>query len=246
MKKIVRYSIPNIFTAASLLLGFSAIITSHYGSIEQAAWMIVWCGILDVMDGLAARLLKATSPFGAEFDSMADLVSFGVAPAIVMMYAVMQIASIEKYSSEFWALSISVSAFVLAGALRLARYNITNEKPIKGWFSGLPITGAGAGLTATAIILIVRYQDQFNTDQLTLLVPGFMLFLSLCMVSTFKFPKMAKRDGIYINSFQALNFIVSCYCAVTKSYTEFLFFMGIFLLITGTVAGFFVKTTQTE
>ena len=112
--------------------------------------------------------------------------------------------------------------------------------------SGLPITGAGAGLTATAIILIVRYQDQFNTDQLTLLVPGFMLFLSLCMVSTFKFPKMAKRDGIYINSFQALNFIVSCYCAVTKSYPEFLFFMGIFLLITGTVAGFFVKTTQTE
>ena len=69
MKKIVRYSIPNIFTAASLLLGFSAIITSHYGSIEQAAWMIVWCGILDVMDGLAARLLKATSPFGAEFDA---------------------------------------------------------------------------------------------------------------------------------------------------------------------------------
>jgi len=163
-----------------------------------------------------------------------------------MMYAVMQIASIEKYSSEFWALSISVSAFVLAGALRLARYNITNEKPIKGWFSGLPITGAGAGLTATAIILIVRYQDQLNTDQLTLLVPGFMFFLSLCMVSTFKFPKMAKRDGIYINSFQALNFIVSCYCAVTKSYPEFLFFMGIFLLITGTVAGFFVRTTQTE
>ena len=79
--------------------------------------MIVWCGILDVMDGLAARLLKATSPFGAEFDSMADLVSFGVAPAIVMMYAVMQIASIEKYSSEFWALSISVSAFVLALSL---------------------------------------------------------------------------------------------------------------------------------
>jgi hypothetical protein len=57
---------------------------------------------------------------------------------------------------------------------------------------------------------------------------------------------MAKRDGIYINSFQALNFIVSCYCAITKSYPEFLFFMGIFLLITGTVAGFFVKASQTE
>ena len=137
MKKIVRYSIPNIFTAASLLLGFSAIITSHYGSIEQAAWMIVWCGILDVMDGLAARLLKATSPFGAEFDSMADLVSFGVAPAIVMMYAVMQIASIEKYSSEFWALSISVSAFVLASTKALTE--IDNAQNSLEYFSMLAI-----------------------------------------------------------------------------------------------------------
>ena len=241
MKKIVRYSIPNIFTAASLILGFAAIITSQHGNIEQAAWMIVWCGILDVMDGLAARLLNATSPFGAEFDSMADLISFGVAPAIIMLNAVLHINGLDQYSNEFWVLSLSVSVFVLAGALRLARYNITNDKPIKGWFSGLPITGAGAGLTATAVILLMRYQTELDANLINLLVPIFMVVLTVCMVSTFKFPKMMKRDGFYINTFQVINFTASCYCAVTRSYPEFLFCMGIFLLVTGTIAGFFAK-----
>ena len=242
MKNIVRYSIPNMFTAASLLLGFASIITSQTGNIEQAAWMIVWCGILDVMDGLSARLLNATSPFGAEFDSMADLVSFGVAPAILMLNAVMYLNDIDRYSIEFWVLSVSVSAFVLAGALRLARYNLSSDKPMKGWFSGIPITAAGAGLTATAVILLLRHNAILDAEWINLYVPIFMFILAICMVSTFKFPKMMKRDGLYINLFQAFNFSISCYCAVTRSYPEFLFFMAIFLLIAGTVAGLFAKT----
>jgi len=242
VKNIVRYSIPNIFTAASLLLGFASIITSQTGNIEQAAWMIVWCGILDVMDGLSARLLNATSPFGAEFDSMADLVSFGVAPAILMLNAVMYLNDIDRHSIEFWVLSVSVSAFVLAGALRLARYNLSSDKPMKGWFSGIPITAAGAGLTATAVILLLRHNAILDAEWINLYVPIFMFILAICMVSTFKFPKMMKRDGLYINLFQACNFSISCYCAVTRSYPEFLFFMGIFLLIAGTVAGLFAKT----
>jgi hypothetical protein len=64
-----------------------------------------------------------------------------------------------------------------------------------------------------------------------------MLVMTIGMVSTFKFPKMMKRDGFYINLFQATNFIVSCYCAITRSYPEFLFFMGMFLLVAGTIAG---------
>jgi len=242
VKNIVRYSIPNMFTAASLLLGFASIITSQTGNIEQAAWMIVWCGILDVMDGLSARLLNATSPFGAEFDSMADLVSFGVAPAILMLNAVMYLNDIDRHSIEFWFLSVSVSAFVLAGALRLARYNLSSDQPMKGWFSGIPITAAGGGLTATAVILLLRHNAILDAEWINLYVPIFMFILAICMVSTFKFPKMMKRDGLYINLFQAFNFSVSCYCAVTRSYPEFLFFMGIFLLIAGTVVGLFAKT----
>ena len=115
---------------------------------------------------------------------MADLVSFGVAPAIIMMNALIYVADIQKYSNEFWIISISVSAFVLAGALRLARYNITSDIPIKGWFTGLAITGAGGGLAATAIILLIRYQEQLDVEQITTFISSFMMILTVCMVST--------------------------------------------------------------
>ena len=88
MNNVLRYTIPNSFTAASLLLGIASIVTTQLGGreyLELAGWMIVWCGLLDTMDGVAARVLKATSSFGAEFDSMADLVAFGVAPAILVL-----------------------------------------------------------------------------------------------------------------------------------------------------------------
>jgi len=97
----LRYTVPNSFTALSLLLGVSSIITTQLGELELAGWLIVWCGLLDVMDGLSARLLKATSDFGAEFDSMADLVSFGVAPAVLMLNAGLQIGGIEYEYCSF-------------------------------------------------------------------------------------------------------------------------------------------------
>ena len=86
----LRYTIPNTFTATSLLIGVGSIVTGQVGFLELAGWMIIWCGLLDVMDGLSARLLKATSDFGAEFDSMADLVAFGVAPGILMLQVGME------------------------------------------------------------------------------------------------------------------------------------------------------------
>ena len=138
----LRYSIPNSFTALSLLLGLGSIVTTQIGDLEFAAWLIVWCGLLDTMDGLAARLLKATSDFGAEFDSMADLVSFGVAPAVLIFNVGLQIAGVELETGQFWVLLVSCGVFVLAGAMRLARFNLATDKPRTGWFTGVPITAA--------------------------------------------------------------------------------------------------------
>ena len=98
----LRYTIPNSFTALSLLLGVGSIVTGQLGNLELAGWMIVWCGLLDVMDGLAARLLKATSDFGAEFDSMADLVSFGVAPGMLVLQAGMDDLNRAPDRESFW------------------------------------------------------------------------------------------------------------------------------------------------
>ena len=237
MKSALRYSIPNSFTAASLLLGFASIITGFLGDLELAAWMIVWCGLLDVMDGLAARLLKATSDFGAEFDSMADLVSFGVAPAMLVLQAGLTVGDVRLDTGSFWVLAIAVGVFVLAGAMRLARFNLTNDQPSDGWFAGIPITAAGGGLVSTAIILLIRYPDVAASLPLQLYLPIFMFVLALLMISSIRFPKMMKRDSLAMNLFQGTNAVATYYCGITRSYPEFLFFMGLFLLVTGIIAG---------
>ena len=234
---ILRYGIPNSFTAASLLLGLGSIVTGILGDLELAGWMIVWCGLLDVMDGLTARLLKATSNFGAEFDSMADLVAFGVAPGMLVLQAGMQLGNIRMGSHSFSVLLLAIGVFVLAGASRLARFNLSSGTSSSGWFSGIPITAAGGGLISTAVILLTRYPDIAAALPLRLYLPIMLFVLALGMVSTIRFPKVKKRDSMFINVFQGFNFLASFYCGITRSFPEFLFFMGLFLLISGSVAG---------
>ena len=242
MNAALRYTIPNSFTASSLLLGLGSIVASQLGSLELAGWMIVWCGLLDVLDGLAARLLKATSSFGAEFDSMADLVSFGVAPAVLVFNAGIEIAGVAMEGASFWVLVAAVGVFVLAGAMRLARFNLTTDEPRGGWFAGVPITVAGGALISTAVILLVRYPDIASSLPLTLYLPIFMFVLALLMISTLRFPKMTKRKSAFINGFQAFNVVATYYCGITRSYPEFLFFMAVFLLTSGIIAGRLSRT----
>ncbi len=124
------------------------------GYHDQAAWCIVWCVLLDRMDGVAARLVRASSRFGGEFDSLADLLAFCVAPA-VLSYVVL--TRDPRYAASGSALDTrlvlgSIALYFLCGAVRLARYNVTAELA-PGWFRGLPTTIAGAlistGLLAT-------------------------------------------------------------------------------------------------
>jgi len=234
---ILRYTIPNSFTAASLLLGLGSIVTSQLGHLELAAWMIVWCGLLDVMDGLAARLLKATSTFGAEFDSMADLVAFGGAPGMLVLHTGIDIGGVEFGTGAFWVLLLAVGVFVLAGAMRLARFNLSSQQPSDGWFAGIPITACGGGLLSTAVILLVRYEDIAAVLPLHAYLPVLLFVLALGMVSRIRFPKLRRRNSKAMNVFQGFNFVATYYCGITRSYPEFLFGMAVFLLISGIIAG---------
>ncbi len=234
---ILRYSIPNGFTAISLLLGLGSIVTSQLGDLELAAWMIVWCGLLDVLDGLAARLLKATSTFGAEFDSMADLVAFGVAPGMLIFHTGIELGGVARDSGAFWVLLLSVGVFVLAGAMRLARFNLSSQQPGDGWFAGIPITAAGGGLLSTSVILLVRYEGVADALPLHAYLPVLMFVLALGMVSTIRFPKLRRRDSKAMNAFQGLNVLLTYYCGITRSFPEFLFAMAVVLLISGIIAG---------
>jgi CDP-diacylglycerol--serine O-phosphatidyltransferase len=234
---VLRYSIPNSLTALSLLLGLGSIVTAQSGDLEFAAWLIVWCGLLDTMDGIAARLLKATSSFGAEFDSMADLVSFGVAPAVLIFNAGLQIAGVEIESGQFWVLLAACGVFALAGAMRLARFNLASSQPRTGWFAGIPITAAGGGLLSSMVIVLLRHDDIAVLLPLHLYLPVLMFVLALLMISRLRFPKAVLRESNIINAFQVINIAAIFVCGIFRIYPEYLFGIGVFLLVAGIIAG---------
>ena len=236
MNSVIRYTIPNSVTALSLVLGVSSIVTAQLGELAMAAWLIVWCGLLDTVDGVVARLLNATSPFGAEFDSMADLVAFGVAPAILVMHAGVSMAGIEFLSGQFWVLLLACGTFTLAGAMRLARFNLASA-PEPGWFRGIPITVAGGGLLSSLILVLLNHRTVAESLPLQLYFPVLLFVLALMMVSRIRFPKATIRENRFINVFQATNIALIFYCGVTRSFPEYLLGIGVFLLIAGVIAG---------
>jgi CDP-diacylglycerol--serine O-phosphatidyltransferase len=238
-----RYTVPNSFTSLSLLLGIASIITSQIGELELAAWIIVWCALLDVLDGLSARLLKATSDFGAEFDSMADLVSFGVAPAVLMLNTGLQIADVQMETPQFWVLLVAIGVFTLCGAMRLARFNLFNDQPSTGWFTGIPITAAGGGMVSSVVLVLIHHPDIAESLPLHLYLPVLMFVLALLMISRLRFPKAVKRDKLGINLFQGTVILIVYYCGITRSYPEILLGIGTLILISGIIAGRITRPT---
>ena len=226
-------------------MGLSSIVTTQVGDLEFAAWLIVWCGLLDTTDGLVARMLKATSSFGAEFDSMADLVSFGVAPAMLVFNAGLQLAGIELGSGQFLVLVTACGVFVLAGAMRLARFNLATSKPRTGWFIGVPITAAGGGLVSSMVLVLERHTEFAESLPLHLYLPVLMFVLAILMVSKLRFPKAVMRKSLLINVFQIVNIVLILYCGILRVFPEYLFGIGVFLLIAGIVAGR-ITVDQTE
>lgn len=161
--------IPSIFTLANLLVGIISLVFTMDNNFQLAAIMILFAMVLDGMDGRLARRLDATSPFGKELDSLADLVSFGVAPAILVYALKMR---------EFGIIGLLVClAFALCGAIRLARFNVLN---ISSYFIGVPITAAGS-LVALTVLVGNRLPSP--------VYPVVMVLLAYLMVSNIKIPK---------------------------------------------------------
>lgn len=162
-------SLPSVLTLINLLLGVVSLIYTMNDDFRMAALLILLSMILDGLDGKLARRLDASSAFGKELDSLSDLVSFGVAPAI-LVYA------LNLKTMGFLGLVVAL-AFAICGAIRLARFNVLN---ITTHFLGIPITAAGS-LIALLALLAGRIPD--------LSYPIAMVLLSYLMVSNIKFPK---------------------------------------------------------
>ena len=163
--------IPNALTALNLIFGVGAIISTFEGRFYEAALLIVAAMISDGLDGRVARYLNASSEFGKELDSLCDLVSFGVAPAILSYaFLLKDLPGMTGY--------IVAAFFATCGALRLARFNV-NTGVVKGYFMGLPIPAAGC-VVATFIMLGIK--------PLGFIFPVMVLLCGYLMVSTIKYP----------------------------------------------------------
>ncbi|MCX7636001.1 MAG: CDP-diacylglycerol--serine O-phosphatidyltransferase, partial [Syntrophales bacterium] len=170
------YVLPNLFTTASLFSGFYSIVASIKGHFEVAAVAVLVAAVLDALDGRIARMTNTTSKFGAEYDSLSDLVAFGVAPA-VMAYT----WSLQGFGKWGWVVSF---LFVTCGALRLARFNIQIGIIDSKVFNGLPIPGAAA-VVATTVLLYYKLGGDGHFEHWSVLIGVFVL--SLLMVSSIKF-----------------------------------------------------------
>ncbi len=174
--------VPSLFTLANLFFGIWSIVLASQGSFYLASWWIVIAGVLDMLDGLSARMSKTDTQFGAQLDSLIDIVSFGVAPAALIYF--LELSSMGPYAWVF------AYAFVVCVALRLARYNTQQSGPSPS-FVGLPCTAAG--MTLATYYPFTR-TEFFSTQLGHLPWPQIVIFLmialSLAMVSQVRYDKL--------------------------------------------------------
>ncbi len=170
------YLLPNILTTANLFCGFYSILASMQGDFSLAAMVIIYAAVLDSLDGRIARMTNTMSKFGAEYDSLADLIAFGVAPAI-LAYS----WALSGYGKWGWLVAF---LFVVCGALRLARFNIQIGIIESKLFNGLPIPGA-ASVIATGIMLYFYVGLTGKFHDFSLLIAT--IILALLMVSNVKY-----------------------------------------------------------
>ena len=204
--KLKIYFLPNLFTAANLFCGFVALTkivqanltpdaagVVNYGPIERALLFILLACIFDLFDGRVARIAGVESPFGREFDSLADLVSFGVAPAFLVHRVVLR-EVFEKIPEVGWFIA---SVYLLAGAFRLARFNCLATMAGTGGgkeFLGFPIPAAAGLVASLTMVLIYLDSMGYATNRWKYGLPVLLLFLSAMMVSTVKYPTFKKFD----------------------------------------------------
>lgn len=171
-------AIPHLFTLINLAFGVGCIMLTMRGEFQKAALMIAGSLIADGLDGRLARLFKADGEFGKELDSLADVVAFGTAPALLLY---------EMALHRFGLYGIAIAlVFPMCGALRLARFNIIKTS---GFFMGVPITAAG---TLLSTIAFYHVQEGVR-DPVIYFYPAVVLALAYLMISTIPYPDFKKR-----------------------------------------------------
>ncbi|NLW87341.1 MAG: CDP-diacylglycerol--serine O-phosphatidyltransferase [Planctomycetes bacterium] len=216
--------LPALFTVSNGLLGFASIHYTTKGGLGEtdasnlviAAWMLVGAMICDMLDGRLARMTRRTSDFGAQLDSLCDVISFGVAPAIMMQRLVVLTMrgmrdEVAFIPAERIALMIA-GAYVACAALRLARFNVENEPDESAhlWFRGMPSPAAAANIIGLVLLVGRALERQWLPDGwifliASIVVPLVTLAVAFLMVSRIKYPHLVNQ---YIRGKKPFSYLV--------------------------------------
>ncbi|OEU66198.1 MAG: CDP-diacylglycerol--serine O-phosphatidyltransferase, partial [Desulfobacterales bacterium PC51MH44] len=216
------YILPNIFTSLNIFCGFYAIIASIDGKFIAAAVAIIIGVIFDIMDGKIARATNTSSKFGIEYDSLADLISFGLAPGLmIFLWALKPLGRIG------W---LAAFLFMVCGALRLARFNSQVGTLSSDYFVGLPIP-AGAGMSATAVLFCHKFGIAGKINPIFILI--LLYTLSFLMVSTIKYNSFKKPELFRKMNFNVLVAIILILIFIAAQPSIALFLLGLVYVISG-------------
>lgn len=222
------YILPSLLTSASLFGGFYAIIASIQARYEPAAIAIFVSSVFDALDGKIARFTGSTSRFGTEYDSLSDLVAFGIAPAVLLFQ--WRLADSGRLG---W---LACFTYVICGALRLARFNVQKDTLEANYFKGLPIPAA-ATFIASLLLFSISLDSRFQINRTVAL--ALLYGMSFLMVSTIDYLSFKELELRKQKPFSVLVFIIlTCLVIVYKPRIMLFAIMAVYIL-SGPVVTFY-------
>ena len=216
------YILPNIFTSLNLFCGFYAVVSAIGGSFIAASISILIAVLFDALDGKIARATKTTSRFGVEYDSLADLISFGLAPGLMMYLWVLKPLGRLGWLAAF--------LFMACGALRLARFNTQVGSISSEYFFGLPIPAA-AGMVSTTVLLCHRLGIGSDANKVMMLI--LLYGLSFLMVSSIKYNSFKKPELFKKMNFNVLVAAILILIFIAAHPAIALFLLGLTYVLSG-------------
>jgi CDP-diacylglycerol--serine O-phosphatidyltransferase len=220
------YLIPNLLTTGSLFCGFYTLISAIEGNFLKGACAILIAFFLDGIDGRIARATRTTSRFGVEYDSLSDLVAFGIAPGVLIY-----LWGLTPFGRVGW---LAAFLYAACGALRLARFNVQKERINHNYFVGLPIPSA-ATFIATTILLVESLKDIETSKYLSILVMIFVL--SFLMVSNIPYKSFKEVDLFKKKPFRVLVTFVLMMVVILAHPQIMLFVLSSVYVISGPIEG---------
>ena len=226
--KKIAYFLPNTFTALNMACGFGCIMLAVKGNYYAACMVLLLGAVFDSVDGRIARLTGTQSPFGEQFDSLSDVVSFGVAPAFLVYYS--SLFSLGRVGI------VVAFLYLLCGALRLARFNANIDKVDCGFFQGLPIPGAAlalAGYTLLSLELPVL-------KEYSIIAAAYVTLYSLLMISNISFCSF--KNSMFVRKHKKLVLItIFMIFILVFIYEQFMIFAVITVYVLASLIYFFAK-----